>query len=139
MTATGSASGRPGACLRTLDDNGRVPIRFRIFCVAAQMYLYIGDERGGAITLTQMEGRGEGRWELTLRMRPATYLYHYFADHGGVITYASPREVDDMPTLMDGMSAVLVVPAPPEESLLQSAVSVAPFATAVPVLAGLEM
>jgi hypothetical protein len=87
-----------------------VPIRFRIFCVAARVYVCLGNEHGEARIVTQMESRGVGRWELTLRVPPGTYLYHYFADHGSVTTYVSPRDVDDMPTRMEGISAVLVVP-----------------------------
>jgi hypothetical protein len=88
----------------------RVPTRFRIFCMADRVYLCIGNERGEARVVTQMDGGRRGRWELKLRLLPGTYLYHYFANDGDVTTYVSPRDVDDMPTQMDGMSALLVVP-----------------------------
>jgi len=92
--------------------------------MATRVYLCIGNERGEARIVTQMDGRGSGRWKLTLRLLPGTYLYHYFANDGDVTTYASPRDVDDMSTRMDGMSALLVVPGA-DDQLAERASSLA--------------
>jgi hypothetical protein len=96
---------------RFAPSEGR-PADFVATCDARQLYLQLSNHAGQGIGLFKMEPLGhQSRWGLTLRLKPGTYHYRYYADCGCVTTYVHPRQAGDTPLPMDGLDAVLTVPA----------------------------
>jgi hypothetical protein len=85
---------------------------FMLTCHAQRVYLRLATQDDRVIGLFEMESlESSSRWGLRLTLKPGSYRYRYYADCGRVTTYVYPSEVEDRTRPMDGLDAILRVPA----------------------------
>lgn len=92
-------------------DVRRVTTHFRATCPATSVHLLLSDETGEALMLVQMDALAGGgdAWQVAIKLAPGAYRYRYYAYDGRLMTYLSPRDVEDGRVHMDGLDAVLTV------------------------------
>ena len=61
-----------------------VPFTFTVEQAAEQAYVLLRSADGSAVQLAEMQKARDGNWELTLRLRPGTYLHRFYVEVDGV-------------------------------------------------------
>jgi hypothetical protein len=81
---------------------------FGLRCAAQQVYLGVAGQDGIATAIHQMTPGLDDDWNLDLKLRPGTYRYRYYADHGGNGQALALDEVQDVSIQMDHGDAFLL-------------------------------